>query len=238
MPESVDLSPAGMPKGAFATLSMRVTHVALEFLVLMLLARLLDKSAFGVYAVAMTCVALLGVPSAAGFDRLLVREVAANYAAERWALLRGVLRRATQVGLASSTLLALGLVAVAACVVRDRALSHAMMVAAMYLPLVVFARMRQAAMQGLGRVPQGMITETLVQPGTMLLLAATVFAVGGPSRSGANAVALQVASAVVAMLASIWLLRQFWPAPARSVGCEYQTSRWLGRAAPPIWMIC
>lgn len=230
---------ADLPAGAFATLSLRFAHLALEFLALMLLARLLDSGAFGVYAVAMTCAMVLGVPATAGFDRLLVREVAAHLAGERWGLLHGVLQRATQFAMTSSILLSVALAILAVVIgnLRGQALGHALLLAAAYLPLIAFARMRQAAMQGLGRVPQGIVTETLVQPATLLLLAASLFTVGGLPRGGANAMALQVVSAIAAMLTGSWLLRRLWPPPARSAAPEYQTSRWLGSAAPMMWML-
>lgn len=230
---------AELPAGAVATLSLRVAHLTLEFLVLMLLARLLDSAAFGVYAVAMTYAMMLGVPAAAGFDRLLVREVAATLASERWGLLRGVLRRATQFALTSSISLAvvLAILAVIIAMPRNEALGAALLLAAVYLPLVAFARMRQAAMQGLGRVPQGMVTETLVQPATLLLLAALLFTVGDLPRSGANAMALQITAAIVAMVTGIWLLRRLWPPLASSTAPEFQTSRWLRSAVPIMWML-
>lgn len=228
---------ATLPEGATAAFALRSAHLMLELLCLLLMARLLSASAFGVYALAMTCVTLLGVPAAAGFDRLLVREVAANLVAERWGLLRGVLRRATQVALISSALLALGLAVVAVVVVQDEALGGALLLAALCLPLVAFARMRQAAMQGLGHVSQGIFTETIVQPTAVLLFAILLFTGFGLPRSGANAVALQIAAALVAMSAGIWLLNRLWPPSARLAPVEYHTSRWLGSAAPMMWMM-
>jgi O-antigen/teichoic acid export membrane protein len=228
---------AELPPGGLATMSLRVAHMGLEFFALMLLAHLLDASAFGVYAVAMTCATILGVPATAGFDRLLVREVAANHANERWSLLRGVFRLGTQVAMFASMLLALALAAVATCVVGEGALRQSLLLAALYMPLVAFARMRQAAIQGLGRVAQGMVTETLVQPAMVLLLASLLFVAVGIPRSGVNAMAVQIASAVVAMIAGIWLLRRVWPAQARSVTPEYHRAQWLGSAAPMMWML-
>lgn len=228
---------AELPVGAFATLTLRVVHLALEFLALVLLARLLSADEFGVYAVSMTCAMLLGVPAAAGFDRFLVREVAASQAAGRWGTLRGVLRRSTQVALASSVLLGLGLVAVASWSLEEGTLRSALWLTAVYLPLVAFARMRQAAMQGLGHVPQGMVTETLVQPTVMLLLAGLVFTSGGLPRTGAHAMVLQVLSATVAMLAGIWLLRRRCPPEVRTAPAEFETGRWIRSAAPMMWML-
>src|SRR3990170_4244281 len=136
---------AELPSGALTTLSFRVIHVGLEFLTLLLLAKLLGVAAFGVYAIAMSCAMVLGVPAAAGFDRLLVREVAALRAAERWGALRGILRRSTQAALASSTLLALALAGFAQWAGISAALRAALLLAAVFLPLVAFARLRQAA---------------------------------------------------------------------------------------------
>ncbi len=141
---------ADLPAGAFATLSLRFAHLALEFLALMLLARLLDSGAFGVYAVAMTCAMVLGVPATAGFDRLLVREVAAHLAGERWGLLHGVLQRATQFAMTSSILLSVALAILAVVIgnLRGQALGHALLLAAAYLPLIAFARRRRRAGAG------------------------------------------------------------------------------------------
>jgi O-antigen/teichoic acid export membrane protein len=228
---------AELPAGAFATLALRVSHAALEFLGLLLLARLLGAAAFGTYAIAIACANVLGVPAAAGFDRLLIREVAALRAGRRWSALRGLMRRATQVALGSSTLLALTVAAVARWAVHDARLQPALMLAALLLPLVAFARLRQAAVQGLGHVPTGLFPETTVQPVLMLLLASLAFIAMDVPRTGANAVALQCVAAMVAMLVGVWLLRALWPAEATRTEPSYETSRWFTSATPLMIML-
>ena len=68
---------AGLSGHACASLAIRVAAVGLEFLGLLVFARLLDAGAYGTYALAMTLVAIFAVPAAVGFDRLVVREIAA-----------------------------------------------------------------------------------------------------------------------------------------------------------------
>jgi O-antigen/teichoic acid export membrane protein len=228
---------AELPDGAFATFALRGCHAGLEFLTLLIVARMLGATAFGVYAIALACANVLGVPAAVGFDRLLIREAAALRAAERWGALRGILRRATQLALASSALLALTLAAIAAWVVRDPALRPALWAAALLLPLVAFARLRQAAVQGLGRVPAGLFPETIVQPVAMLLLTWLTFSAAGLAREGATAVVLQVMAAIAAMLVGVWLLNSSLPREARRADAVYETSRWLGSATPLMWML-
>lgn len=228
---------ADLPVGALATFSFRVIHVGLEFLTMLLFANLLGVAAFGVYAIAMSCATVLGVPAAAGFDRLLIREVAALRAAERWGALRGILQRATQAALASSALLALALAGFAQWVWGAASLRDALWLAAVLLPLVAFARLRQAALQGLGRVPSGLFPETIVQPASALVLAALAFSASGLPRVGANAVAVQVAAALIAMIVGVLLLRRAWPSAAKSVAPTFETARWLGSAAPLMWML-
>jgi O-antigen/teichoic acid export membrane protein len=229
---------AELPAGAFATLALRVAHAALEFLALLLLARLLGAAAFGVYAVAIACANVLGVPAAAGFDRLLVREVAALVAVNRGdGRLGGILRLATRVVLASSCMLALLLAAVAMFVVEDAALRPALLLAAVLLPLVAFARLRQAAVQGLGHVPAGTVAETVVQPLSLLLLAALAFAVLDFERIATNAVFTHLAAALIAFVSGLLVMRRLWPRECRGAAPLYETRRWLGAAAPLMWLL-
>ncbi|HEX6398458.1 MAG TPA: oligosaccharide flippase family protein [Steroidobacteraceae bacterium] len=227
----------GLAGGAIATFALRASHATIEFLNLLLLARLLGAAEFGTYAIAIASANVLGVPAAAGFDRLLIREVAALRACERWGALRGLLARATQVALAASTLLALALAAVAWWSIRDESLQSALCWAALLLPLVAFARLRQAAVQGLGRVPAGLLPETLVQPVTTMLLVLLAFVGMDVTRSGANAVALQCAAAVAAMLVGIGLVRALWPRDARRTEPVFETARWLTSATPLMIML-
>jgi O-antigen/teichoic acid export membrane protein len=225
-----------LPANAAAVLALRIAHLAFEFVILLFLARWLSAGDFGVYVVAMSCATVLGVPAAVGFDRLLIREVAALRSTEQWSALGGIRRRATQISLVASALLAAVLLVWAAWFAATPTLREALSMAAVLLPLVASSRLRQATIQGLGRVPLGMIPETLVQPAALLLLAGTAFLTVDGRADGALALQLQVVAAALAMLSGILILHRVWPVRTHAPH-TYDTRRWVQSALPLMWML-
>ena len=76
-----------------ALLGIRIAAVGLEFLCYLVLARVFRASAYGVYAIVMSCVAIFAVAGACGLDRLLVREIAVLQARGDWSHAKGLLQR-------------------------------------------------------------------------------------------------------------------------------------------------
>jgi O-antigen/teichoic acid export membrane protein len=113
----------------------------------------------------------------------------------------------------------------------------ALKVGMIVVPLVAFARLRQAVLQGLGRVTAGQIPETLVQPLVLLGLVGMVQLAPGIERSGLVAVALYAISAAVACLAGVLLLHRLLPPAVRNAVPEYRTAAWIKSAAPFVWML-
>jgi O-antigen/teichoic acid export membrane protein len=127
-------------------------------------------------AIVMSCVAVLAVPAALGLDRLLVREIAVLQTHGDWAHAKGLLRRSQQLVLGVSIAIA-GVAALAFSLfyrVADGRLLESFQIGMVLVPLIAFARLRQAALQGFGRVVAGQVPEGVVQPAIMMLLAAAV----------------------------------------------------------------
>jgi O-antigen/teichoic acid export membrane protein len=228
-----------MARGAAGMLVLRVLQVGLEFLCGIILARLLGASSYGAYAFAVSWVGLLGILAACGFDRLLIREVAKFQSRGEWSLLRGMLRRAGQIVVLSSTILACG-AAVSAQLLATGTESEivlAFQLGMLIVPLIAVARARQAALQGLGRVVWGQVPETVVQPVGLLCLLGAAHLVLGISLRGPLAVALHAAAAGVACAWSIGLLRRSLPAAARAATPEFRTRLWLAGAVPFLWIL-
>lgn len=221
--------------GAVGTLSVRLTFVALEFTAGLALARFLGAAGYGVYAVVMSTVALLAIPGAAGFDRLLIREVAALRTLGNWELLRGVLRRSTQVVLCCSVVVAIaGYLAFESLVPGDAA--TALLLGMALVPLLALARIRQSALQGFGRVVFGQLPEMVVQPALMLSLVGAAFTCG-VTRSGTVAVLLQVIAAAVACLIGVVFLRRSLPVEVRDARPEFRTRYWMSNGIPLVAMM-
>lgn len=225
---------ARIDRDSGVVLTIRLGFVGLEFLSTLALARLFGASAYGSYAFAMAVVAILAVPASAGFDRMLIREVAAYRARQQWGLLHGLLRRATQVAFVVSTALALGAAALAyglgARLPAD--VAPTLLLALIGIPIIALARVRLAGLQGVGHVAAGQLPEMLIQPTLLLALAVTTSLALGMAGSGTLIVGLYLLSAVLAGLVGVvlWVSRR--PAAIRDASPIYRTSEWVAASAP------
>ena len=165
-----------LPHHARKTLAIRIASVGLEFLCLLVLARFLDAAAYGTYALAMSLVAIFAVPAAFGLDRLVVRELAACQAIADFEHAHGILRHSLLIVICASLIAAAATGIAGKLVLRPvgQDATFALLLAAALVPLVALARLRQAALQGLGHVAAGLAPEFLIQPAIVILLAAVV----------------------------------------------------------------
>lgn len=227
-----------LPPQAIATLAVRITAIGVEFLAMLLLARLLGAADYGKYALAMSVVAIAAVPAMLGFDRLLIREMATMQAASAWGTMKGLLTRAAQ-ATALASLLIVGLLSLAA-VAPGTAVSGmrlALAFAAALAPVIAFVRIQQAALQGLGHVAAGLTAESLVQP---LALIALVFGlvVAGPLRADSvTALTLQVCASGAALVAASLLLRRRLPAPVAEAPAHFRGREWLASSTIFMWLV-
>ena len=74
-------------KGAVASFGIRIAYIVLEFASVVILARCLNASGFGIYAYAMAIMRVVAIPAQAGLPTLVVREVAGYLAVDRYSLL-------------------------------------------------------------------------------------------------------------------------------------------------------
>jgi O-antigen/teichoic acid export membrane protein len=221
------------------TLALRIGQVGLEFLTGLLAARLLGASSYGAYAFALSWVGLLGIPAAAGFDRLLIREVAIFLARSDWSAMRGILRRSNQIAALLSILLASIAAGGAQALAGQNGseMKMALGLGMIIVPFVAIARIRQAALQGLGHVALGQLPEAILQPVVLLLLFAGLFWVPDMFRTGPVAVGLHALAAGSACVVGVWLLRRELPRDVASASPSYQTGAWLMRALPFVWIL-
>jgi O-antigen/teichoic acid export membrane protein len=194
---------------------------------------MLGAAMFGSYSYALAWIMLLGAPTVLGLDQLLVREVAADVVASKWALLRGLVRTANRTVL----LVSLGMAAVAALVawiLRERAspeLVRTFWVGLLLVPLISLTRLRQATLQGLHRVVLGSIPERLILP-VLLLVSLVAIDLSHLRLAASTAMALNVAATSIAFGVGTWLLRRNLPLAIRDVEPEYQRARWARSAWP------
>lgn len=221
-------------RAASGSFVLRVSNVGLIFLLNVLLARLLGASGLGAYTFATAWVNILGLVTTLGFSRLLVREIAVYHDRSEWGLMRGLLQRANQLVLPTSSGAALTAVAVA-LLFRDRAspeVIYTFCIAMALVPLTAVIYLRQTTMQGLRRIVVGQVPESILRPILTIAFVAVAYLLLRDSLGAPWAMAASLAGTLIAFLVGLVLLRRSVPATAKLAVPEYRTRLWLRGTFP------
>jgi O-antigen/teichoic acid export membrane protein len=211
--------------GTAGTVALNVGGMALNFLLIVLLSRLLGSSGYGAYASAFAWASVLAVVAVLGLVPLVVRHVASYRARESWGLLRGLLRRSNQsVALSSAVTVAAAAVAGTFIYEGQPELLHPFLIALALVPLIALTSLRQAAMQGLGRVILGRVPETILAPTLLITFAASLALLGQVTAT--RVTVLHVTAVASAFVLGVVLLRRALPKSVRTAAPEYESSSW------------
>lgn len=229
----------GLPPHTAWTLAIRIVAVGIEFLSLLVLARVFRAEAYGTYALVMSGVAIAAVPATVGFDRLLVRELAAYHASNDWPRLKGLLRRGVQVVTIASFVVAAALWAGARLTAGTvgSLSAQSLLFAVVLVPILALARVRQATLQGFGHLVAGQLPEAIVQPAILMALAGiTALSLQLPRTAG-FALVLQVIAAASALVLGAVLQRRYLPSGPREAEPIYLTREWLTGGLGFMWLV-
>lgn len=229
---------AFLRRGASASFLIKVSSTGMAFVTGIFLARVLGPEHYGIYAYAMAAVTLLAVPSALGLPALIVRQVSAYRASDDWALLRGLLRRSNQMVALVVTVLTLVAVLLAwllAPRLPEQGLAT-FLVALTMVPLLAFATLRVAALQGLHHVVLAQLPEALLRPGLFLAGAVALYAVLGRQFDPVWAMIAHATATAFAFAVGAWLLTRRRPVQSRQAPPRYRTREWLVSAWPMLFV--
>jgi O-antigen/teichoic acid export membrane protein len=225
---SKSASEAEVTKGAVGTLALNVSAAGLNFLITVVLTNALGASGYGAYAFAFAWSTVLTVPAVLGLSPLIIRGVTRYQIQGEWGLLRGLLRHLNLMVFISSLSLSAAAAAVGLAVMgTGSSLLVPYLIGLALVPIFSLTTMRQAAMQGLGRVVLGRVPETLLAPAVFLVLALAL----SSGLTAGSALAVQVAATGGAFLLGLWLLRRTVPGQARTAEPRYETRAWGASAA-------
>jgi O-antigen/teichoic acid export membrane protein len=187
-----------------------------------------------VYVYVLAWVNLLALPVTLGYATSLVRFIPSYRSDGRFALMRGLLRRATQqvtaAGVSGGALLILVTVSLGDSLTPE--LAATFYIAAFLLPLLALSRIRGAMLRGLRRVVIAAVPTDIIRP-LMLLAVAGGFYLWGEGRLTAPwAMTANLAGAVVAFaVGTVWLLRAL-PGEVRREPAGYATAEWIWVSLP------
>ncbi|NPA95537.1 MAG: flippase [Thermodesulfobacteria bacterium] len=204
----------------------------LALLLSMFLARTLGKEGYGVYAYAFAITSFLLIFSQAGLPNLLVREVAALEVSQKWDKLRGLITRAVQLNLvATATVLSIASAVLWYLKSTLPPVSLKTFVFALaLLPVFALTRTASATLTGLQQVVKAMMMDSLMRPALAFAFMVWLFMLYPSYRMPYNAMAAQLAGALIVLVA-IWtiLLRQLPPEVLHATP-RYETKKWLASA--------
>jgi O-antigen/teichoic acid export membrane protein len=217
------------------TLVLNVTAVALNFVVVLLLTHVLGSTAYGAYASAFAWAGILSVVAVLGLTPLVVRHVAAYSASGSWALIRGLLHWTNRAIAGASVATICGAAVAGWFIYHGRpALFHSFLVALALIPLIALTSLRQAAMQGLGRVVLGRLPETVLTPA--IFIGAVAGADALTHVTAASALVFQVGAALVGFALGAWFLRRTLPARVRTAARESASDSWRRSALALVFL--
>ena len=195
--------------GGVANIAGAAFSSAARLVITLLIARLLDESAVGLYYIAIAIHDLLALVCSGGFQTALTRFVAQRLASDDEAGLRGMLHLGRVIPTVAACAVAILTAAVSGPLANGAfdqpPLRPLLLLVALVLPASVFADVTLAAARGYRTMRQSAAIGLFLEPALRLLL--TVVAIQlGMGITGAL-VALVITNYVAAVVASIWVNR-------------------------------
>jgi O-antigen/teichoic acid export membrane protein len=232
---TVDFSAATrlLRRGASGALLVQVGGAGFSLIVNVLLARLVGKSQYGIYAYAMSWVSVLVVLALLGQSSSVVRFVPVYLHRGEWGTLRGLRRGASGIVLAGSVAIML----VGAAVVfalRNRmgeATLQTMLASFLLLPLLAQLGLNGGFFRGYKRAVSAGAYNSLVRPVFFIALVLVLALPLGLRLTAPDIMLANVIAALAAVGCSEWRLSRGWPAAAKRVKPSYDSRAWfkLGR---------
>jgi O-antigen/teichoic acid export membrane protein len=220
-------------RGASGALLVQVGGAAFALIVNVLLARLVGKSQYGIYAYAMSWVSVLGILSLLGQSSSVVRLVPVYLHRREWGTLRGLRRGASAIALAGSiaVMLAGGAVVFALRNHMDKATLKTMLAAFLLLPLLTQLGLNGGIFRGYKRTISSGAYNSLVRPAFLIVLVLVLAFPLGMRLDAPGIMLANVVAALAAVVCSEWHLSHAWPAEAKHVKPHYEPRAWfkLGR---------
>lgn len=194
---------------ALSVFAVRALSAGLLFLTQIVLARWMGASEYGLYVTAWTCVMVLGGLSHLGFNVAMMRLAPQYHANGDYASFRGLLNGGRRVAVTSAAIIALvGLTTIWAFHIENKAaLALPLVLGFLCLPFYALADVQDGFGRGQGWTMEAIVPPYIVRPLVLLLMVATVFAIG-LSSSAVIGMTLALAATLFAVVLQTVLLQR------------------------------
>ncbi|MCP4369690.1 MAG: flippase [Deltaproteobacteria bacterium] len=219
--------------GTSGSFIVHLMSLGLLLVLHVILARSLEIDQYGIYVYVLTWINLFTLISKLGFDRVMIRFVAAYRARKEWGKLRGLLRRSSQMVIATSVLIGI----VGALIVQLFTkqfiddLVKTFMIGFLLLPFQAINTLRQGQLIGLKRIVLAKLPMEIFRPMIIMALVVSSNFWIGPLKAAEVMTITVVGAVAVFAVGSYWWLRSM-PKEIRNYAVEYPSENWLATALP------
>ncbi len=214
---------------------LKLGNIVAQFLLTVILARVLGAEGLGTYAYAIALLTMLSIPAQMGIPTLVIRMTAAYTVDQRMDLLKGIWRRATQgvLGVSLAVALAVAGYVVLFPEVGTPVLQTTLLIGVLLIPLRALAELRGAALRGLHHVVLGQLPDLFVRPYLLIVLVAGIALLADPQWvSASGAMLAHVIAALVSFVIGAVMLLRLMPGGIRAQAPAYDTRVWLSSVLP------
>ena len=219
-----------LKRASAGSLIIKVAGAGNEFILSIILARILGVNEYGAYVLSITWVMILAMLATMGFDSAAIRFIPEYVIKKKWSLLRGLLLKSCHWIIINSFVL-LSLV-ILFTFFFESTIKTPLRYASFLIPLLAVNRFRQASLRALKHVVRSEFPEFVIRPVLLavLLIGFSYYFHDGFTASKAIMLTLSI-TIFTFIIGGTWLYR-FLPSPTIRVPSVYKTKSWLPYAFP------
>ena len=219
-----------LKRASIGSLFIKVAGAGNEFILSVILARVLGVNEYGAYVLSLTWVMILALLATMGFDSAAIRFIPEYVIKKKWPLLRGFLSKSFQFIIING--FGLLLLVILFTFLFESTIKAPLRYASFLIPLLAVNRFRQSGLRALKHVVRSEFPEFVIRPVllTILLIGFSFYFPDTLTASKAILLTLSV-TIVTFIIGGTWLYR-FLPSSIIRVTSEYKTKSWLPYAFP------
>jgi O-antigen/teichoic acid export membrane protein len=219
-----------LKRASVGSLFIKVAGAGNEFILSIILARVLGVNGYGAYVLSITWVMILALLATMGFDSATIRFIPEYVIKKKWPLLRGFLLKSCQMIMINS----LGLLSLVFLFtfLFDSTINAPLRYASFLIPLLAFNRFRQSGLRALKHVVRSEFPEFVIRPILLAVLLISFSFYSHDTLTAPKAILLTLGVLMTTFaIGGIWFYR-FTPPPVTHVPSAYKTKSWLAYTFP------
>lgn len=213
----------------FGSLILRVLFILLSFLISIVLARILGTRGYGIYGYIFAIVSVLAIPAEFGLSTLVMRETSKNIVLGNFGSIKGIWAWSVKIVLIITLIIFISAFIFYFLWGNQFNIIYktTFLWGILIVPLLALSNLRSAALRGLKRVVLGQIVESVIRPGSFLLIIFFIVFINSKNLSPDLAMGIQTLSVGLSFGVGTILLIYSQPKELKQVEAVYKSKIWL-----------